>query len=146
TMSSYGVDVAGMGSVPEMRSPSILRTISFSHLQPHPQSRLSRPANSLARSPASSAKIEAQPFGDGTLPWALGRLAFAEFVACEVAEAVIGGVFVHFAEGGVVEDLLDEFVDSETVVEDHCADVDQLGGVFADNADAQEFLAARRED
>src|SRR6266436_263467 len=67
-------------------------------------------------------------------------LAFAELVPSEVAEAVVGGVFVGFAERGVIEDLLDEFVDGEAVIEDHHADVDEFGGVFADDADAEKLL------
>src|SRR6266446_357440 len=65
--------------------------------------------------------------------------SFTQFVAGEIAEAVVGGVFVGFAERGVFEDLFDEFVDGEAVVEDHHADVDELGGVFADDADAEKF-------
>src|ERR1700757_4025763 len=40
-------------------------------------------------------------------------LAFAELVPSEVAEAVVGGVFVGFAERGIIENLLGEFVDGE---------------------------------
>src|SRR6266446_4725637 len=72
--------------------------------------------------------------------------SFAEFVAGEVAEAVVGGVFVGFAERGVVENLFDEFVDGEAVIEDHHADVDELGGVFADDADAEKFSVGASED
>src|SRR5256885_8429746 len=71
-------------------------------------------------------------------------LAFAELVPSEVAEAVVGGVFVGFAERGVIENLLDEFVDGETVVEGHHADVDEFGGVFADDTGAQEFFIGSR--
>src|SRR6266850_3152093 len=73
-------------------------------------------------------------------------LAFAEFVAGEITEAVVGGVFVGFAEGGVVEDLLDEFVDGEAVVEDHHSNVDEFGGVFADDADAEKFSVGAGEN
>src|SRR6266446_4329120 len=72
--------------------------------------------------------------------------SFTQFVAGEIAEAVVGGVFVGFAERGVVEDLFDEFVDGEAVVEDHHADVDELGGVFADDADAEKFSVGASED
>ena len=41
-----------------------------------------------------------------------GALAFAEFVACEISQAVVSSVFVRFTQGGVVEDLLYEFIDS----------------------------------
>jgi len=40
--------------------------------------------------------------------------------------------------------LLDEFVDGEAVVENHHADVDESVAFFADDADADEFLSARR--
>src|SRR5205814_384280 len=73
-------------------------------------------------------------------------LAFAELVPSEVAEAVVGGVFVGFAERGVIENLLDEFVDGETAVEGHHADVDEFGGVFADDTGAQEFFIGSGED
>src|SRR6266478_9102877 len=73
-------------------------------------------------------------------------LAFAELVPSEVAEAVVGGVFIEFAERGVIENLLDEFVDGEAVVEDHHPDVDELGGVFADDADTEKFFIGAGED
>src|SRR5713101_2578049 len=72
--------------------------------------------------------------------------AFAEFVAGEVAEAVVGGIFIGFAERGVVENLFDEFVDGEGVIEDHHADVDEFGGVFADDADAEKFSVGARKN
>jgi len=58
------------------------------------------------------------------------HISLPEFVAGEVAEAIIGGVFVSFTERRVIENLLDEFVDGQAVVEDHHADVDEFGGVF----------------
>src|ERR1700674_3904104 len=73
-------------------------------------------------------------------------LTFAEFVAGEVAETVVGGVFVGFAERRVIEYLFDEFVDGEAVIEDHHADVDEFGGVFADDADAKELLIGAGKD
>src|SRR5205807_3384292 len=73
-------------------------------------------------------------------------LPFAELVPGEVAQAVVGGVFVGFAERGVIENLLDEFVDGEAVVEDHHADVNEFGGVFADDTGAQEFFIGSGED
>src|SRR6266481_3732743 len=72
--------------------------------------------------------------------------AFAEFVAGEIAETIVGGVFVKFAERGIVENLLDKFVDGEAIVENHHADVDEFGGVFADDADADEFFIGAGED
>src|SRR5207245_8314771 len=81
-------------------------------------------------------------YGFGTNPIS----PFAEFVASEIAEAVVGGVFVEFAERRIVENLLDKFVDSEAVVEDHHADVDELGGILADDADAEKFFISAGED
>src|SRR2546427_9772827 len=81
-------------------------------------------------------------YGFGTNPIS----TFAEFVASEIAEAVVGGVFVEFAERRIVENLLDKFVDGEAVVEDHHADVDELGGVFADDADAEKFSVGARKN
>src|SRR6266404_6925193 len=72
--------------------------------------------------------------------------AFAEFVAGEIAEAVVGGVFVGFAERGVVEDLFDEFVNGQAVIEDYHADVDEFGCVFADDADAKKFSVGARKN
>src|SRR5271167_2535357 len=40
-------------------------------------------------------------------PYKLKRLAFAQFVTGQIAQAFVGGVFVGLAECGVVEDLLD---------------------------------------
>src|SRR2546426_10498421 len=54
-------------------------------------------------------------YGFGTNPIS----PFAEFMASEIAEAVVGGVFVEFAERRIVENLLDKFVDGEAVVENH---------------------------
>src|ERR1700674_2109905 len=73
-------------------------------------------------------------------------LTFPEFVAGEVAETVVGSVFVGFAERRVIENLFDEFVDGEAIVEDHHADVDEFGGVFADDADTKELLAGAGKD
>ena len=50
-------------------------------------------------------------------------LAFAELVACEIAQAVVRGVFVRLAQGGVIEDLLDKFIDGQTAVEHGHTDV-----------------------
>ncbi len=73
-------------------------------------------------------------------------LTFTEFVACEVSEAVVGSVFVKFAERRIVENLFNKFVDGEAVVEDHHANVDEFGGVFADDADAKKFFVSTGED
>src|SRR6266403_430334 len=72
--------------------------------------------------------------------------SFPEFVTGEIAEAVVGGVFVGFAERGVVENLFDEFVDGQAVVEDHHSDVNEFGGVFADDADAEKFSVGARKN
>src|ERR1700740_1181914 len=71
--------------------------------------------------------------------------AFAKFVAGEVAEAVVGGILISFAKRGIVENLLDEFVDAEAFVENRQADVDEFGGVFADDADAKKLLISASE-
>src|SRR5208283_3529826 len=74
-------------------------------------------------------------------------LAFAKFVTREIAEAVVGRVFVHFAECWIVENLLDEFVDGEALVQNQHADVNQFGGRFADQADTQEpAIRARKNE
>src|SRR5277367_1899157 len=63
----------------------------------------------------------------------------------EIAEAVVGGVFVRLAQCGIVEDLLDEFVDGLAVVEDHHSNMDKLGGALADQAHAEKFSIRARE-
>src|SRR5580658_4937305 len=73
-------------------------------------------------------------------------LTFAEFMAGEIAEAVVSGVFVGFAECGVIEDLFDEFVDGKAFIQDHHSDVNELGGGLADHADAEEFAIGPRKD
>src|SRR5713101_823577 len=73
-------------------------------------------------------------------------LAFTKFMAGEIAEAVVGRVFVRLAERGVIENLLDEFVDGKAVIQHHHADVNEFGGVFADHADAEELLIGAGED
>jgi len=75
----------------------------------------------------------------------LSCLAIAEFVACEVSEAVVGAYFVKFAERRVIENLFDEFVDGEAIVQNHHADVDEFGGVFSDDADAKKFFISAGE-
>jgi len=64
-------------------------------------------------------------------------LAFAQFMAGEIAEAVVGRVLVSFAKRRIIEYLLDEFVDGLAVVENHQADVDEFGGAFANQAYAK---------
>src|SRR5208337_5626578 len=76
----------------------------------------------------------------------LRTLAFANFVTCEVAKAVVGGIFIHFAECRIVENLLDEFIDGEALIQNQHADVNQFGGRFADQADAQEPAVRAREN
>src|SRR5260370_8428304 len=74
------------------------------------------------------------------------KLAFAEFVASEIAEAIVGSVCVKFGERRIIENLFDKFVDGEAIVQNHHANVDEFGGVFADDADAKEFLISAGED
>ena len=64
-------------------------------------------------------------------------LPFPQFVTGKVTEAVVGGVFVHFAERRVIKDLVDELVDGKSVVENHHADVDQFCSALADDAEAE---------
>ena len=73
-------------------------------------------------------------------------LAFAEFVAGEIAEAIVGCVFVGLAQRRIVENLLDEFVDRQAFVQDGHADVDQFGGDLADDADAEKLFVGAGED
>src|SRR6185369_11807117 len=56
------------------------------------------------------------------------------------------GVFIGLAESRIVKDLLDEFVDGQALVEDEHAGVDELGGDFADDADAEQFFVGAGED
>ena len=72
------------------------------------------------------------------------RSTLAEFVARQISQAIIGGVFVHLA-GGVVEDLFDEFADGEAVIQCHHPDVNQLCGAFADDANSEQFFVAGSE-
>src|SRR5712672_2693609 len=67
-------------------------------------------------------------------------------MAGEIAEAIVSSVLVELAERGVVEDLLDEFVDAQAVVENHHSDMNELRGVFADDADAEELSVSASED
>jgi len=64
----------------------------------------------------------------------------------EVSEAVVGGVFVKFAERRVIENLFDEFVDGEAVIKNHHADVDEFGGVFTNDADTEKLFVSAGED
>ena len=61
-------------------------------------------------------------------------------MAGQVAETVVGGVLVEFAERRIIENLFDEFVDGGAVVQDHQADVDEFGGVLVGDADAEKLL------
>src|SRR5271169_116358 len=74
------------------------------------------------------------------------RLALAEFVAREIAEAVVGGIFVGFAEGGIVEDLLNELVDGQPFIKNYHTDVDEFGGGLSDHADAQQLAICPVKD
>src|SRR5580704_5792749 len=74
------------------------------------------------------------------------RSSFAEFVARKIAETVVCGVFVGFAERRIVEDLFDKFVYGQAIVEDRYANVDELGSGFTDEADAQKFPISAGKD
>src|SRR5271154_1925475 len=67
-------------------------------------------------------------------------------MACEIAEAVVRCVFISFAERRIIEDLLDKLVDGLAVVENHHSNVDELGGTFADEANAKKLAIRARED
>lgn len=56
-------------------------------------------------------------------------------MARQVAQTIVGGELLGFTDRGVVEDLSDEFVDGQTVIETHPADVKEFRGGFADQAD-----------
>lgn len=58
--------------------------------------------------------------------------------AFEFVEAVEGGDFVAFGEGGVVEDGVDEVFDGAFEGHDGLAYVDEFGGVGADGVDTEE--------
>jgi hypothetical protein len=51
----------------------------------------------------------------------------------QLAERIVGGVFVHIAEGGIVEDRVDEKVDVALEMQAGQADVNQFAGDFADD-------------
>ena len=74
------------------------------------------------------------------------RSSFAEFVARKIAETVVCGVFVGFAERRIVEDLFDKFVYGQAIVEDHYANVDELGSGLADEADAKKLPISAGKD
>ena len=69
--------------------------------------------------------------------------AFAEFVSCKIAQAVVGRIFICFAERRIVENLLDEFVDRQIVVENHHADMNEFCGIFANDARRREVFYRR---
>src|SRR2546428_10422543 len=72
--------------------------------------------------------------------------AFAQFVAGEIPEAIVSRVFVRFAERRIVENLLDELVDGESLVQNGQPDVNELGSVFADHADTEKLFVGPCED
>jgi hypothetical protein len=47
----------------------------------------------------------------------------------------VGGELLGCTDRGVAEDLSDEFVDGQTVIETHPADVKEFRGGFADQAE-----------
>src|ERR1700674_176514 len=74
------------------------------------------------------------------------RLPLAKFVAGKIPETVVGGVLVGFTERRIIENLLDEFVDGEALVQNHHSDVDELRGVFPDDADTEKFPVTGSKD
>src|SRR5260221_98683 len=74
------------------------------------------------------------------------RSAFAEFVPSKIPQAIISGVFVEFAERRIIEHLLDEFVDSQAIVEHHHPDVNKFSRVFTNDAYSQKFLVSTAEN
>src|SRR5580698_2285090 len=74
------------------------------------------------------------------------RLAFAHLMTGQIAQALIGGVFIRLAESGIVKDLFDKLVDGQVVVENHHSDVNQLGSALADDAHSQQPFVSARED
>src|SRR5579885_434482 len=62
----------------------------------------------------------------------------------QISKSIVGGVFVGFAERWIVEDLLDEFVNGQPIVQHHHSDMNELGGVFADDAHAEQLAVRSR--
>src|SRR5207247_3934281 len=65
--------------------------------------------------------------------------------ALQRLEPVVGRVLVGVAEGGVVEDHVDERVDGAAGVEHHEPDVDELRRALADDVDAEQGLVGGPE-
>ena len=74
------------------------------------------------------------------------RSTALEAPASEPLEAVIGGVLVDLCAGRDVERRVDEAVDRLARVQDRLADMDELGGLLADDVDAQQAAVVAAED
>jgi hypothetical protein len=71
----------------------------------------------------------------------------AELLSFEhLVEAVEGGGLVAFGERGVVEDGVDEIFDAAVEGEDGLADVEEFGGTFTDDVDAEQMLGIGIEE
>src|SRR5437899_9121119 len=57
------------------------------------------------------------------------KSALPQFVACQIAEAIVRGILISFAECRIIENLFDEFIDGEALVQNGQADVDEFGRV-----------------
>src|SRR5271154_3092955 len=78
--------------------------------------------------------------GDGA-----AELSLAEFVAGEVSQTIVRGVFIHFRKRRIVEYEVDEEVESSSRLEDHHSQMNELGGIFADDVDAEQLAIAAPE-
>src|ERR1017187_4534688 len=72
--------------------------------------------------------------------------ALVRLVLAQAAEAVEGGYFVTFREGGVVEDGVDKVVDCAPQSHDGLADMDEFCSVLSDDVDAENFPGLSVED
>ena len=63
-------------------------------------------------------------------------------MAGEISQAVIRGVFVHFRKRRVVEYEVNEQIKRPSRFKDHHSQVNELGGVFADDVHAEQLAVA----
>src|ERR1700690_1359551 len=73
-------------------------------------------------------------------------LPFAEFMAGEISQAIIGSVLVHFRESRIVENKIDEDGDREVGFERHHSQMNEFGGVVADDLHTQQTTIRLREN
>lgn len=73
-------------------------------------------------------------------------LSRLDFVAREVAEAVVGGVFVEVMKGGEVEDFADDMVEGFMVFDEGDAVVDEFRGDVANDVDAEDLKIGAVKD